>query len=246
MNASPRQQRLLLELQDLDTQRARLTRRLAQLPERAELEAIAPRHAETRERFMRAQRALEDLQTEIGRLESETEVVRQRHIRTSDRLAASTQSKEATSLQEELTVLEHRRNVLEERELEVMQAAEDAETEFAAATAAVEEVNAETEQLRTAIQRAEAATADQLTELETERAGLAAEVQGPVLDIYERTRDRYGIGAARLRGRVSEGSNMELDPSDYQAAINTPADELYFCPTSGAILVRGVEEDAVH
>lgn len=246
MKASPRQQRLLLELQELDTQQVRLARRLAQLPQRMELEALGPRNTETRDQFMSAQRTLEDLQTEIGRLESEIVVVRQRHARTTERLAASTQAKEAASLQEELTVLEQRQRVLEDRELEVMESAEEAERAFETASDAVTRLNAETAELRNAIEEAEALAADELQTLLAERAGLAAEIQGPVLEVYEQTRDRYGVGAARLRGRVSEGSNMELDPADYQSAINTPDDELYFCPTSGAILVRGPDEDQVH
>lgn len=238
MKASPRQQQLLLELQELDTQQLRLKRRLAQLPEHEELAKLAKTHAEARERFMNSNSALEELQTDISRLESELETVKQRHTRTTERLAGSVQAKEAVSLQDELDALERRRLVLEDRELEVMQEAEDAEREFAEAREALAEVEADIEQARASLTEAEQHTEAELVRIADERAGLAAEVQGPVLEVYERTRERYGIGAARLRGRVSEGSNMELDSADYQAAMSTPADELYFCPTSGAILVR--------
>ena len=245
MKASPRQQQLLLELQELDTQHLRLNRRLAQLPERAAFDATSAGQGEIRDRFMEAQRTVEDFRAEIGRIESELETVRQRHERTTDRLASSTQSKEAQALQEELGILENRRNLLEDRELEVMQQAEDAEAALETATAEVTEIEAELNRLRTAIGDGEHAIQQEVEALIDARAGLAAEVQGPVLEVYERTRERYGIGAARLRGRVSEGSNMELDSADYQSAMSTPADELYFCPTSGAILVRDFSADAV-
>lgn len=238
MKASPRQQQLLLELQELDTQTLRLKRRLAQLPEREQLAQLAITHAEARERFMKTNSAVEELQTEISRLETELDTVRQRHTRTTERLAGSVQAKEATALQDELDALERRRLVLEDRELEVMQEAEDAERAFADARETLAIVEADIEHARTSLSDAERSTEQELKRIVEERAGLAAEVQGPVLEIYEQTRERYGIGAARLRGRVSEGSNMELDSADYQAALSTPADELYFCPTSGAILVR--------
>jgi len=242
MKASPRQQQLLLELQELDHEESRLNRRLKQLPERAELEALSGRSQETKDVFMQAQRALEDLQTEIGKIEADVQTVDQRNQRTTERLAASTQSKEANALQDELTTLETRKRVLEDRELELMEQLEEAQTAFEEATTRVNEVEAEAARLRTAIQTAEEEVRELRTSNREDRAGLAAEVQGPILDVYEHTRERYGIGAARLRGRVSEGSNMELDAADYRAALDTPEDELYFCPTSGAILVREPEQ----
>lgn len=246
MKASPRQQQLLLDLQAFDTQKVRLTRRVARLPERAELATLSDRQQTARDHFMEAQRTLEELQTSLGRIETEVDAVRQRRTRTTERLAGSTQSKEANSLQEEIDMLIRRQTVLEDRQLELMEQAEDAQTVFAGATADVEAVESDAAGLRTAIRTAEEDTERELATLAEERAGLAAEVQGPVLEVYEHTRERYGIGAARLVGRVSEGSNMELDAADYQSAMDTPADELYFCPTSGAILVRGLDEDTVN
>lgn len=242
MKASPRQQQLLLELQELDHEEARLSRRLKQLPERAELEALTGRSQETKDVFMQAQRTLEDLQTEIGKIQTDVHTVDQRHQRTTERLSTSTQAKEANALQDELTTLETRKRVLEDRELELMEQLEEAQTAFEEATTRVNEVEAEAARLRTAIQTAEEEVRELRTSNREDRAGLAAEVQGPILDVYEHTRERYGIGAARLRGRVSEGSNMELDAADYRAALDTPEDELYFCPTSGAILVREPEQ----
>ena len=242
MKASPRHQQLLLELQSLDTHKLRLNRRHKQLPERAELEAIAERQREVRANFMRAQRTVEEARGELQRVEEEVATVEQRHQRSSERLAASTQAKEASAFQEELDTLVRRRGVLEERQLELMEQAEAAEGQFTLSVVDVSDVDAEVQRLRDAIHQAEQQIAEELAALDEERAGLAAEVQGPVLEVYERTRERYGIGAARLRGTVSEGSNMELDPADLQTARNTPADELFFCPTSGAILVRDAAE----
>lgn len=242
MKASPRQQQLLLELQTLDTHKERLTRRLQQLPERVELDGIAERQREVRANFMRAQRTVEDLRTELGRIETEVETVVQRQTRTGDRLSSSTQAKEAAALQDELETLVRRQGVLEERQLELMEQVDEAEGQFTVSVVDVSDVDAEIQRLRDAITAAETQTGEELTQLDTDRASLAAEVQGPVLEVYERTRARYGVGAARLRGNVSEGSNMELDPADLQSARNTPADELFFCPTSGAILVRGDDE----
>jgi len=55
-------------------------------------------------------------------------------------------------------------------------------------------------------------------------------------------RGRIGIGAARLRGRVSEASNMELAPAELTDILAMAPDELVHCPQSGAILVRVSDE----
>lgn len=242
MKASPRQQQLLLDLQAFDTQLVRLARRRAQLPERAELETLGSETASARDTFMAAQRALEDLNTEIARVESDVETVRARHTRTTERLAGSVAAKEAQSLQEELDSLNKRTIVLEDRELELMEEAETAQQAFDAAAATVADIDQRRTDLERRIAEAEAEIDTEHEQTSLDRENLAAEVQRDILDVYHRTRDRYGIGAARLNGRVSEGSNMELGDADYAAVLEAPADELFFCPVSGAILVRLPED----
>lgn len=241
MKASHRQQRLLLELQQLDTTLARLNRRREQLPERQELVGLTDETRTARDRFMTAQRHLEDLQTEIARVESDVEVVRQRHGRTSGRLASSVSSKEAQALQEELESLDSRKNVLEDRELELMEQAEGAENEFSLASSAVAGVDTRRADLEQRISEAEAELDAEAERIAEERLGLSAEIQGDLREVYERTRERYGTGAARLVGNVSEGSNMQLDAADMAAIQAAGPDTLFFCPVSGAILVRDSE-----
>jgi predicted nucleic acid-binding Zn-ribbon protein len=56
--------------------------------------------------------------------------------------------------------------------------------------------------------------------------------------LYEKQRDRYGMGAARLVGGVSLGSNMKLSPSDLSDVMAAADDDVVLCPDSGAILIR--------
>src|SRR5690625_2644433 len=245
MKASPRQQRLLLQLQDLDTPRERLERRRRNLPEAEQVKDLELLDASLRDEFMGAQRVVEELTVEISRAEDDLRVVLQRAERTSERLAASVASREAQALQDELSVLKQRQDVLEERELDLLQQQEDARSVFDAVAARMTEHDHTKRDAQEALEAARARIDQEIRQLDDERAGLAAEVQGDIRAVYERTRERYGIGAARLVGRVSEGSNLELDAADYSAAMGTPDDELYFCPVSGAILVRDSDENAV-
>lgn len=242
MKASPRQQRLLLDLHDLDTTIARLRRKRATLPERAELDGLAGEIAESREQFMAAQRELDTLNAEIERVEADVALVAQRRARDEELLAVSTAPKEAQALQAELETLARRTSELEDRELVLMEQQEAAQAAFTAAEGVLGGVDARRAAIQDAIDTAEAQIDRELDASTRERGGLAAEIQRDLLGIYEELRSRIGIGAARLRGAVSEASNMALTPaelSDFNAAA---PDELLFCPGTGAILVR-VEED---
>ena len=242
MKASVRQQRVLLDIQSLDTEQVRLERRRAQLPERAELAAIAGETAAVRDRFMAAQRELEDRNVEIKRIESDIEVVAQRRARNSERMAVSTASKEAQSLQDEVDSLERRRLALEEQELEVMEAVEQAQPSFDAAANELAEIDRRRAELEQRLAVAEAHIARDLAAAAEQRSLLAAEVQRDLLDLYEDTRNRYGMGAARLRGNVSEGSNMALTDAELAGIRGGDPEEIVFCPGSGAILIRDFED----
>lgn len=242
MKASVRQQRVLLDLQSLDTEQVRLQRRRAQLPERAKLAALAGEMATVRDRFMAAQRELEDRQTEIARIESDIEVVAQRRARNTDRMAVTTASKEAQSLQDEVNSLERRRLALEEQELEVMEAVEQAQPAFDAAANELTAIDRRRAELEQSLATAEDHIARDAAAAAEQRSLLAAELQRDVLGLYEETRERYGMGAARLRGNVSEGSNMALTDAELAGIRSRDPEEIVFCPGSGAILVRDFED----
>ncbi|MBC9926766.1 MULTISPECIES: zinc ribbon domain-containing protein [unclassified Leucobacter] len=242
MKASVRQQRVLLDIQSLDTEQVRLQRRRAQLPERAELAALTGETAAVRDRFMAAQRELEDRNVEIKRIESDIEVVAQRRARNTERMAVSTASKEAQSLQDEVDSLERRRLALEEQELEVMEAVEQAQPSFDAAANELAEIDRRRAELEQRLAVAEAHIARDLAAAAEQRSLLAAEVQRDLLDLYEDTRNRYGMGAARLRGNVSEGSNMALTDAELAGIRGGDPEEIVFCPGSGAILIRDFED----
>lgn len=238
MKASPRQQSLLLDLQELDTTIVRLRRRREQIPERAELTALEAESGETRDRFMAAQRELDTQRAELERIESDVAVVEQRRTRDDELLAVSTSSKEAQALQSELDTLRRRQGELEDRQLEAMETLESAERVYEQAQAELAQVDGRRAQLEEGVVEAESLIDAELARASEERGGVAAELQRDVLDLYEETRARTGIGAARLRGNISEGSNMALAPGELANIRAAAPDEIVFCPGSGAILVR--------
>lgn len=241
MKASPRQQRLLLDLQDLDTTLARLRRQRKTLPEREQLAGLAGETSDVRTRYMAAQRELDAQNAELERVESDVALVQQRRDRDQQLLAASTSSKEAQALQSELETLTRRQSELEDRELELMEVQEQARIAFDEAQAVLDGVDARRTDIQAAITASEQRIDRDIASQQEERDGLAAEVQRDVLGVYEDLRARIGIGAARLRGNVSEASNMALAPAELSDIRSAAPDELVFCPGTGAILVR-IEE----
>ncbi|MEB4616134.1 zinc ribbon domain-containing protein [Leucobacter sp. M11] len=243
MKATPDQQALLLDLQDLDTRAARIARRRSQLPEREQITALSAETAGIRDRFMTAQRAVEETQVELDRLGSDVATVVARRSRNEQRLAASVSAKEAEALQSEIESLVNRAAELESLELAALEANETAQAQLDAANAEVTGQNERRQALEQALAAGEAALARELAETIEERKNLSVTIAGDVLALYEETRQRTGIGAARLRGKVSEGSNMALTDSEIAELRGAPANEIVFCPGSGAILVR-LPEDA--
>lgn len=238
MKASPRQQQLLLDLQELDTLEARLRKQRGAVPERAEYTALEEQHATLKERFMAAQRELDTQQAELERVESDVQLVVDRRRRDEELLSTDVSSKEAQSLQRELELLGRRQTELEDRELEMMEQLEKTQATFDAARLALEQIDDERARLRDRIVEAEESIDAAVRRNREERELLAAELQREVLELYEATRARTGLGAARLRGNVSEGSNMTVAPGELAAIRAADPDEIVFCPDSGAILVR--------
>lgn len=242
MKASPRQQRILLDLQDLDNTLARLRRKRTTLPERAELAGLSGDAADARTKFMAAQRELDTQNADLERIEADVALVQQRRDRDEQLLAASTSSKEAQALQSELETLTRRKSELEDRELELMEVQERALAAFASAEQLLAGVDARRTEIEARLTAAEQRIDRELASNAEERAGLAAELQRDILGLYEELRARIGIGAARLRGNVSEASNMALAPAELSDIRAAAPDELVFCPGTGAILVRVDEE----
>lgn len=243
MKASPRQQRLLLDLQDLDTLIAQQLRKRKMLPQRAALAGLAGELTAAKQDFMAAQRELDAHTAEFDRIASDVDLVAQRVKRDEEKLAVSTAPKEAQALTAELEQLAARNGVLEEKQLEIMELQEAAQTAFAAATAVLEGVDGRRAEFQRELDEAEAAINRELAINKKEREGLSAELQRDLYTLYESLRGRLGFGAARLRGNISEASNMALAPAELADIRAAAPDEVIFCPGTGAILVQ-VEEAA--
>jgi predicted nucleic acid-binding Zn-ribbon protein len=238
MKASPAHQKELLRLQEHDNRLTRVAHSLKNLPQNKQIDELKPQAEQLRARLVEATGRLEDAKAEQQRLESDVALVQQRLDRDTARLQASSSAKDIEGLEAEITSLQRRRTTLEDAELEVMERAEAAELELAG-------IRAEQEQLAASVDSLTAARDAEIARLERERSDAQADrmvvAQGipqELLDLYERQRARYGVGAAAVRGGVNLGTNLTLAPSDLSAVRAAAPDEVLIDSDSGAILIR--------
>jgi predicted nucleic acid-binding Zn-ribbon protein len=241
MKADPTHQRLLLDLQEIDNHVAVNLRAQKSIPQvetrsrvSAELSALAPS-------FIAANGALEDLKSEIARIEDDVRMVNERLAQDISRRDTSASSKDIAGFEHEITTLNARKEALEESELVVMQRLEDAEAELESIAAAREALNTELSRLDDVIDGESARLASEAQSLSSERTSLAAKIDPDLVALYNKQRERYGIGAALLTRGVSGGSGVALTASDLDRVRHAESDDVVMCPDSNCILIRTEE-----
>ena len=121
MKAEVAQQRSLLEVAELDAELSKMDHRAGHLPMRTDCERIQAEQVVANDRLGALQIALEDLNTQVSRFESEIDAVRQREDRDRSLLQSVADAKQLSDLQHELGTLERRQSSLEDSLLEVME-----------------------------------------------------------------------------------------------------------------------------
>lgn len=239
MKASPADQQQLLRLQSIDTRLQQLAHKLRSLPQTAELQALAERDTGVRGRRAEAVGALEDARAELGRIESDVDVVEKRIARDGERLTHTSSMKDVAALESELVSLRKRLADLEDLELVVMQKVEDAEARVAGIDDERATIAAEIARLEAARDEAAGGLGTDRDGAERDRAAIAATIPDDLLAFYEQRRTRGGgVGAALLRQRTCGGCTITLTGSDLDAVRRSAPDEVVQCPECDRILVR--------
>lgn len=238
MKAAPQHQAALLELGRIDTDLVRAAKTLRSLPARKVATDAEAELQDAREHLRLAQEDVDGFQADVKRAESDVELVEKRIAQDKERLQATTSAKDAQGLEHELETLAARKTLLEDVELEVMEKLEQA-------TIALNEARARVGDIQARLDSALADIASQSAEHDQRKKSLLAErdtvVSGlpeDLVQLYERQRDRYGVGVSELRGGVSSASGVQLTESDLQDIRQAADDDVVLCPDSNAILVR--------
>lgn len=242
MKADPHRQWRLLDLQALDTRRAQIAHRRKNLPAAATHDSLAAELAELDDRLVAARTAHEDVGREITKAEEDVRLVRDRAERNRARLDAGEGSpKDLQNLQHELESLARRQGALEDVQLEVMERAEDLETQVGELTRSRAELAARVEAAASERDAALGALENEENEITAKRAPIADGVGEDLLALYEKVRTQTGMGAAELSARRCGGCRLELLGADLRRVTEAPTDEVVRCEECRRILVRTAE-----
>jgi len=243
MKAEVAQQNSLLELSEIDAELSRIAHRAKNLPEQQDRMRIQADHSAAADRLAALELALEDLDAQASRLESEIDAVRQREDRDRSLLdSGETNPKQVADLQHELETLQRRRSSLEDSLLELMEQREQLQDQATAESIGVEELAADLARAQETLDAAAAeleATRGQRSARREELAGaIAATVDSALLTLYERQRASGGIGAGPLRGGQCGACRIEIDRGELSRFSAAPPEEVLRCPECSAILLR--------
>lgn len=241
MKARPEDQRELLKVQEKDNLLSQLRKSLTFLPERKELEEITTILREFSQSLITAQGELEDAERELAKIEDDVRVVDERIARDQERESNSSSVKDVQALEAELLSLAQRKSLLEDAELEVMQIVEDKQAAVDSVIAERDATEAKRKILSDAIALREKEIESEISHTIAERAEIVSVLPGELIDLYERQRERYGIGAALLTRKISGGSGMELTSTDLDKIRAAAEDDVVLCPDSSCILIRTEE-----
>lgn len=136
MKADAAQQSILLDLAEADAELTRLAHRRSHLPGEKERTELQARQLTLVDAVAALGIALEDLDAQVSKVDSEVAAVRQREDRDRALLDGGTVgAKELTEIQHELETLERRQSALEDSELELMERREELQGQQAEAQA---------------------------------------------------------------------------------------------------------------
>jgi len=239
MKAEVVQQRSLLELAELDAEMSRIDHRAKHLPEQQQVESAQSAHREANDRLAVVQIALEDLDAQVAKFESEIDSVRQREDRDRSLLAGGTvDARQLTELQHELETLQRRQSSLEDSLLEVMERREELQSQQAGELTEIDELQRSMSDAQRACDDARHEI-DQLRHQSVSRRDeLVSMLDADLVALYERQRSRGGVGAGPLQGRRCGACRIEIDQGERARIAAAAEDEVLRCPECGAILLR--------
>ena len=240
MKADPTHQVKLLEVAELDGRAAQLRHQRAHLPEIAEIAALTAERTALTDQVRDARIVVDDLTVEQAKADREVEQVKARRERDRTRMDTGqiTNPKDLERMQHELVSLERRITTLEDAELEVMEALEEAQQVLDGLGIRAEDIDARLAELVARRDERQAGIDASLAEVDAARGPAVDGMPEDLMALYERLREQKGIGAALLRARQCGGCNMTLDASELGRIRAAEPDEVIRCEECQRILVR--------
>ena len=234
------QQRLLIDLQDIDSRLARLRHERKHLPVLGRIESVIERLKTNKRAAIQADAALSEAKTRVTRSEDEVgQVVRRAEVLRERLHSGNSAARDLSAIQGEIDQLGQRQSALEEAQIAAMEALDSAREESERLKQEESDIRVAGREL-TAKGGVEVARLDQeIDSLEKQRADLAGTVETALLSDYEAVRaSTGGLGAVALRGRTVEGGAVEISPQELARIVAAPQDQVIHAEENDVIVVR--------
>ena len=234
------QQRLLIDLQNIDSRLARLRYERKHLPVLGRIESVIERLKTNKRAAIQADAALSEAKTRVTRSEDEVgQVVRRAEVLRERLHSGNSAARDLSAIQGEIDQLGQRQSALEEAQIAAMEALDSAREESERLKQEESDIRVAGREL-TAKRDAEFARLDQeIDSLEKQRADLAGTVETALLSDYEAVRaSTGGLGAVALRGRTVEGGAVEISPQELARIVAAPQDQVIHAEENDVIIVR--------
>jgi predicted nucleic acid-binding Zn-ribbon protein len=243
VKASPHDQLALIALQDCDSGIAQRVHDRAHMAQASQLADLSQQMSILAARLAEATGITEDVETEIARLESDARVAAERLARDAGLLKGSSNASEITALENEIEILTRRTSELHDAEARAKQEAEQAQKNLALVTEDLAQVTAQRREAEESLRLGEETLDTELVNLRRLRDDIAGGLPAELLALYEKQRERYGIGAGLYVNGVSMATGMLLSERDADTIRHAESDDVLLCPDSNCILVRPRDEE---
>src|SRR5699024_3806950 len=152
--------------------------------------------------------------------------------------AGGLSDRQTTELEYELRSLARRQDALEDEIGELDRRREALDADVSHSGAMISDLDTRIDAARSERDTALADLEDAVTAATAERSREAEGLPAELLDLYARSAQSAGVGAAILNGGRCSGCAMDLDRSTVSAFRAAAADAVLTCPECGVVVVR--------
>ena len=229
---------ILLALQAVDTTADQLAHRREHSPLHDDLASASAAMRSWEQRRTTLRSRIDDLGASIDDAERRGAELLAHRQRLEQQMKTVIAPREAEALMHEMATLTEQTDELDGHELEALEEQAALDDELSAHLLGEES-------LRDRLGQADAALADEVTDidhqlagLEIEREGLRAQVPDALLATYDRKRAAFGVAVARLVGKQCQGCHLELSAAEIDTVKDEAADTgVTDCPDCGRLLI---------
>lgn len=237
MKASEAQQADLLSLANLDQEISRSKAAIKNLSSGTQFSELRETQRNLAAKLINARNALDTVELELKRSETDLELVENRIAKDVARLNTTKNAKDAQGIQSELESLNRRKSDLEDFELAILDQKEEASAIFATVASDKSSIDSELSAGEAQNEATIMKLRSGLDLLTNDRAQQAARVSTELIELFEKKAAR-GVPAARLIGRECGACRISIGAAAFNEVQSLPRDEIATCPECQAILIR--------